>query len=155
MDVTIRLANLDEPQEAEQLVALIDSYARGPEGQSAPLDDDAKTRIASGLREHPKAFVLLALLQSRVVGAAVCFECFSTFAGKPLVNIHDLAVLPDFRGSGIGSQLLAAVEQQAKVQGCCKVTLEVHHTNLRAKRLYERVGFGPWDPGTAFVSKVV
>ena len=34
------------------------------------------------------------------VGLATTFEGFSTFAAKPLINIHDIAVLPDYRGRG-------------------------------------------------------
>lgn len=152
-DVAIRGADLGDPAQASALIEILDAYAREPNGQSAPLPADARANLAAGLRAHPTAFVLLAFDGARAVGAAVCFVGFSTFAAKPLVNLHDLAVLPSHRGRGIGSLLLAEVERRARERGACKVTLEVHDTNHGAKRLYEATGFGPWSGATLFVSK--
>lgn len=153
MEFEIRQADLRDPAQGEALVEVIDSYARGPGGQNAPLTPLARSEMARGLAEHPAAEVLLAFVQDRVVGAAVCVAGFSTFAGKPSLNIHDLAVLPDCQGHGIGRALIEAVAERARTQGCCKLTLEVHDSNTGAKRLYEATGFGPWDPSTLFVTK--
>ena len=153
MDVRVLEADLDDPEHARALVDLIDSYARGPEGQLAPLPPEARANLAPGLRRHPSALVLLAVADGDSAGAAVCFWGFSTFAGKPLLNIHDLVVFPQYQNRGIGSDLLAEAERLARERGCCKLTLEVHDTNANAKRLYERFGFGPWSPATIYVTK--
>ncbi|HTO09314.1 MAG TPA: GNAT family N-acetyltransferase [Myxococcota bacterium] len=140
--IQIREADLSREDDARALVEIVDSYARGPGGQNAPLSAAARARLPQGLRAHPAAFALLAFDGGRPVGVAVCFVGFSTFHGQPLVNIHDLAVLPDHRARGIGSRLLEAVEQRARTLGACRVTLEVGDSNHRARRLYERHGFG-------------
>lgn len=152
-DVTIRDADLSDARQAAALVAMVDGYARGPEGQGAPLTEGARERLAGGLRAHPAAFVLMAFANDEPVGIAVCVWGFSTFAGRPSVNLHDLAVTPEHRGRGIGRALLRAVADRARERNACKVTLEVHASNARAKALYESEGFGPWDPPTLFVSK--
>jgi ribosomal protein S18 acetylase RimI-like enzyme len=153
MNISIDEADLDDRVQGAALVDIIDTYARGPGGQGAPISDHARSNLVAGLRAHPSATVLLAFADGRPVGTAVCLSSFSTFAGKPTINIHDLAVLPEFRGSGVGGALLAEVERRAQERGCCKITLEVHDTNAGAKRLYERTGFGPWDSRTLFVTK--
>ena len=153
MDVRVVEADLDEPEHARALVDLIDSYARGPGGQSAPLTPEARANLGPGLRRHPSALVLLAVADGDFAGAAVCFWGFSTFAGKSLLNIHDLVVSPQYQNRGIGGDLLAEAERLARERGCCKLTLEVHDTNANAKRLYERFGFGPWSPATIYVTK--
>ena len=153
MDVRVVEADLDEPEHARALVDLIDSYARGPGGQSAPLTPEARANLGPGLRRHPSALVLMAVADGDFAGAAVCFWGFSTFAGKLLLNIHDLVVFPQYQNRGIGGNLLAEAERLARERGCCKLTLEVHDTNANAKRLYERLGFGPWSPATFFVTK--
>ena len=153
MDVRVVEADLDEPEHAQALVDLIDSYARGPGGQLAPLTPEARANLVPGLRRHPSALVLLAVADGDFAGAAVCFWGFSTFAGKSLLNIHDLVVSPQYQNRGIGGDLLAEAERLARERGCCKLTLEVHDTNADAKRLYERLGFGPWSPATIFVTK--
>src|SRR5215510_9370162 len=91
--VSIRDANLDDGADGAALVEIIDSYARGPGGQNRALTEEARGRMVRGLREHPCAFALLAVVDGRPAGAAVCIWGFSTFAGQPYVNVHDLAVL--------------------------------------------------------------
>jgi GNAT superfamily N-acetyltransferase len=92
---------------------------------------------------------MLARLNDRAVGLANCFIGYSTFAAAPLVNIHDLAVLPGHRGTGIGKALLVAVEAEALKRGACKITLEVLSGNP-ARHLYAREGYGDYqlDPAT-------
>ena len=153
--IEIRTADLADEADGRAVVAIIDSYARGPGGQNAALSDDARARLVPGLRAHPAAFVLLAFRAGEPAGIAVCVWGFSTFAAKPSVNIHDLAVLPEHRGAGIGGALLDEVARRAREREAGRVTLEVHDTNHGAKRLYERHGFGPWEPATFFVSKML
>ena len=110
-------ADLDDAQQGDALVRLLDSYAREPAGQSAPLDAEAAPGIVPGLKSHPSRLVLLAVTDGVYAGAAVCFWLFSTFTAKPVLNIHDLVVLPDYRGHGIGSALLNEAERRARAVG--------------------------------------
>jgi len=123
------------------VVDLINSYAMDPMGNGGPLSTEVKDALIPGLRNHPTTMVFLAWEGKEAVGIAVCFLGFSTFTARPLVNIHDLAVLPAYRGKGIGRLLLAEVEREAHSLGCCKMTLEVLENNTRARKLYERAGF--------------
>ena len=137
-----RIADLDSPTDAQAVVALLDAYAADPLGAGAPLDPSVKARLISALREVPGRLVLLAFVDGEAVGVLVAFQGFSTFKARPLLNIHDLAVLPGYRGRGIGRGLLAAAEAEARRRGCCKLTLEVREDNPAAG-LYARCGFGP------------
>lgn len=141
MDIVIRPADFTNPLHRDGLVDVIDSYARDPIGGGAPLPADVRERLVPALREHPTAMVLMAFAAERPVGVAVCFLGFSTFQARPLMNIHDLAIVPDWRGKGVGRALLEAVEIAARDRGCCKLTLEVLDDNVRARALYERCGF--------------
>jgi GNAT superfamily N-acetyltransferase len=118
-------------------------------GGCEPLRDDVRARLASDLAANPQAFSLIARIDDQAVGLANCFMGYSTFAAAPLVNIHDLAVLPKTRGRGVGKALLQAVEAEALKRGACKITLEVLSGNP-ARRLYAREGYGDYqlDPAT-------
>jgi len=87
------------------------------------------------------SLVLLALTENVAVGIAVCFSGLSTFHARPLLNVHDLAVLPQYRGQGIGRLLLTAAEDHARRRGCCRLTLEVQDDNHPALGLYRDFGF--------------
>ncbi|MEM7409883.1 MAG: GNAT family N-acetyltransferase [Myxococcota bacterium] len=154
-ETQVREADLDDPAEVAAVVEIIDSYARGPGGRNQALSEAERAAMGPGLRAHPAAFVLLAYRGDGAVGVAVCVWGFSTFAGKPSLNVHDLAVLPDHQGQGVGQALLAEAERRLVARDGCKLTLEVHDSNEGAKRLYRRFGFGPWEPATLFVSKPV
>ncbi|MET0855396.1 MAG: GNAT family N-acetyltransferase [Telluria sp.] len=61
-------------------------------------------------------------------------------AGAVALRLVDIALLPAARGHGLGSHILRAL------QGCAQamampLTLSVHHSNPRARRLYLALGF--------------
>jgi len=55
--------------------------------------------------------------------------------------ICGMAVFPEYRGRGIGTQLLTLAEKHAHGHGLSKLSLIVFEQNEGAKRLYERSGF--------------
>ena len=144
-ELTVDAADYADPRDAAELVMLLDAYARDPMGGGAPLDEDVRDAVVPGLAATPGAFSLIARLDSRPVGLANCFIGFSTFAARPLVNVHDMGVMPGRRGRGVGRALLQAVEDEARKRGACKITLEVLSGNERAKALYLALGYGDYQ----------
>jgi ribosomal protein S18 acetylase RimI-like enzyme len=134
-------ADLGRSVHQEAVVELLDGYSRDPMGNGSPLPDEVKRDLVRGLREHPTTLVFLAYVEGAAAGVAVCFRGFSTFAARPLINIHDLAVVPEHRGRGIGRLLLDAVAEKGRALGCCKLTLEVLENNERARKVYDAAGF--------------
>lgn len=138
----VRTADLTHPADGTALLRLLDAYACDPLGDGQPLSAEARACLLPALRQVPGVLVLLAEVDHQPVGVAVGFVGFSTFSARGLLNLHDLAVLPDWRGRGVGSRLLAACEAIARARGYCKVTLEVRPDNVAARGLYARHGFG-------------
>jgi len=156
---SVRMADLDAPEDAAAVISVLDSYASDPRGGSQPLSAEVKSRLIPGLRNHPTTRIWLAFDGPEAIGLCVGFMGFSTFQARPLLNIHDLAVVPGRRGGGVGRALLAAAEAHARESGCCKLTLEVQDDNHPARTLYERYGFrdvvyGDSGP-TRFLSKTL
>ena len=139
--IEIFQADLDNPEHAQALLELIVHFAVDPMSGGMTLPPDVQEAIIPGLKAHPTTLVMLARSGQDYVGTAVCFSGFSTFYGKPLINIHDLMVLEGYRGNGIGAGLMSAVEKKARQAGCCKVTLEVRDDNVSARGLYAREGY--------------
>jgi hypothetical protein len=150
--VRVCLADYSNHRHASALVAMLDAYARDPMGGGEGLSEFARRNVVAGLAARPQAFSVLAFASPTddvPVGLVNCIEGFSTFACKPLVNVHDLAVLPAYRGHGVAMQMLMLVEELSVGRGACKLTLEVLEGNAGAVRLYQRAGFENYQLGSA------
>jgi len=127
---------------------LLDHYASDPMGGGDGLSEYAKLHLVATMQEVPGFHGALAWLDGKAVGLIDCFAGFSTFAARPLLNVHDIVVHETVRGRGIGQALLAWAEARARQLGCCKLTLEVLSNNTRAMASYKQAGFAPYvlDP---------
>lgn len=152
-EITIQHVNYDNPDHQHAILDLLNMYSQDPMGSAAPLEEANRLRLVEGLRSHPCSLVLLAYAGETAVGILTAFEDFSTFAALPLLNIHDIAVRPEYRGCGVGQKLLEMIESVARSRGCCKLTLEVRKDNQPAQRLYRRFGFGEGEAAMEFWSK--
>ena len=139
--VEIVEADLSRAEHQDAIIELVDAYAMDPMGNGKPLSTEVRRDLIPGLQQHSTTVIFLAYQGGKAIGIAVCFLGFSTFAAKPLINVHDLAVLPSHRGQGTCRRLLEEVERKARAMGCCKLTLEVMENNHRAKKVYEAAGF--------------
>ena len=57
------------------------------------------------------------------------------------LHINSLAVAPERRREGLGTELMRAVLAKAREEGAKRATLEVRRSNEAARALYERLGF--------------
>ena len=95
-------ADYHHPAHADALVDLLDAYASDVAGGGQPLADFAKQHLVAELAARPQAFSVLAFDGAQPVGLVNCIEGFSTFACRPLVNVHDVVVLASHRGRRVG-----------------------------------------------------
>jgi GNAT superfamily N-acetyltransferase len=140
--------DLSDFVQAAAFLELLDHYARDPMGGGTGLKPEVKSCLVEELRRVPYFHGALAWLGEKPVGLINCFVGFSTFAARPLLNVHDIVVTDGYRGVGIGQALLTWAERRARDLGCCKLTLEVLSNNHRALSAYRRAGFIPYvlDP---------
>ena len=134
-------ARYADPAHAAALLDLLDAYARDPAGGGEPLGDFARDHLIAELAARPFMFSVLAFDGATPVGLVNAIEGFSTFACRPLVNVHDVVVASSHRGRGIAARMFAEVETIARERGACKLTLEVLDGNASARTLYQRLGF--------------
>ena len=143
--VRVLRAAYADPVHAAAIVHLLDAYARDPMGGGHALSDFAKANLVSALAARPQAYSVLAFDGEQAIGLVNCIEGFSTFACRPLVNVHDVAVLASHRGQKVAEKMLALAESIAVQRGACKMTLEVLQGNGGAYRLYQRLGFANYQ----------
>lgn len=62
-------------------------------------------------------------------------------ANTTTARIYSLAISDNWRGKGLGTQLLAGLENLAMDAGCVRIRLEVRVENSNARNLYDRHGY--------------
>jgi ribosomal protein S18 acetylase RimI-like enzyme len=144
--VNIIACDYSDPEHLKAITSLINAYIDDEMGGGKPLSQIEQLRLVEGLNNHPKSIVFLAETEGVFAGLLTAFENFSTFTVKPMVNIHDIIVLNEHRGKGIGRQLMNALINEARNRGSSRVTLEVRKDNEKAQALYKSLEFEETDP---------
>ncbi len=142
---SVRRADYLNPGDGQAIVELLDAYARDPAGGAEPLSEFVHQNLVRELAARPQAYSILAFEGTQPVGLVNCIEGFSSFKCKPLVNVHDVAVLASHRGRGIAEQMLREAERVAMARGAIKMTLEVLSGNAPALQLYQRLGYAGYQ----------
>ena len=128
--ITFEICDFTNPQQRKAAMQLLCHYMSDPMGDAHPLDEEEQDKLAKMMLAHNHAEMLLMSYQNRYVGLLTFFELISTFKVKPYLYIHDVIVHRDFRGLGLGKQLMLELIRVAEDRGCCKVTLEVREDNV-------------------------
>ena len=89
---------------------------------------------------RPAGEVVLAFSGDAPVGFALFFHTFSTFLGRQGLYLEDLFVVPEWRGRGVGKQLLAHVASIAESRRCGRLEWAVLDWNESAIAFYRRMG---------------
>ena len=145
MNIEIKIADYLDKEQAADIGCLLDAYSKDQMGGSRPLSGSVKSNLANELAKLPHAFSVICYVDNKAAGLVNCFEAFSTFKCKPLINIHDVIVINEFRGLGLSQRMLSKVEEIAKSKGCCKITLEVLEGNKAAQNSYMKFGFAGYE----------
>jgi ribosomal protein S18 acetylase RimI-like enzyme len=119
------------------------------------VDDDETWRVRRKLYEElltkPDTLLLLALVDdapvgyglTHVVGVADSWIEDTWQTGDRIGEIESLSVLPEYRGSGLGSELLDRLETHLRERGVDDFMLGALAGNADAIRLYQRRGYRP------------
>jgi ribosomal protein S18 acetylase RimI-like enzyme len=141
----VKPVNYTNAKQAQELVDLMCAYSIDQMGGGTELSDQVKNDLPRSLASVPNAYSFIAYVHGVAAGLINTFEGFSTFKCKPLLNIHDVVVLPEYRGQGISQAMLNAVEDFAMQRGCIKLTLEVLEGNQAAQESYLKYGFSGYE----------
>jgi len=153
MELSILNVDLQNELHCAQLIKLLNDYMNDPMGNNAPMDESLAPQIIAGLKTYAGYLGFFVLSGDQFAGLANCNQNFSTFKAKPILNIHDFIVAPEFRTIGAGHFLMNGILDYASKNGFCRVNLEVREDNHAAKSLYLKVGFSECEPPMHFWEK--
>lgn len=108
-------------------------------------------RLARIVADHPHYRLIGGFSDGALAGVAGAWVATKIWCGRYL-EIDNLVVAPEHRGSGVGSALIRYLEELAVREECNLVVLDSYTANQPSHRLYHRLGFEIW--GFHFVKPV-
>ena len=91
--------------------------------------------------EYAEGYILET--DGKTVGFGLTAKTYSREAGGKVLWLEELFVLEEYRSCGLGKEFFAIAEADAREKGFARIRLEVEEENVRARTLYERLGYQP------------
>jgi GNAT superfamily N-acetyltransferase len=137
MEIQVRKATTTD---IEPMVALLGNLFSIEEDFEPDVQRQTKglTMMLSGTEDRT---VLAADLGEELVGMVSGQLLISTAQGGVVALIEDLVVAPKLRGTGVGANLLAAIESWGRALGATRFQLLAEKDNGPAKGFYEKAGW--------------
>jgi GNAT superfamily N-acetyltransferase len=85
--------------------------------------------------------ILIMKIDGKVVGMVSLLYSISTALGGKVAILEDMVMSKDFRGKGLGKELLKEAIAFAQKRGCLRLTLLTDFDNESAIRFYQSAGF--------------
>ena len=126
----------DLPDLLPLMRAYCDFYEVGP-------SDEALLAMSRELIADPgkEGLQLIARAEDgSAVGFATIFWTWTTLSASRIGVMNDLFVAPEARGSGAAASLIEACADHCRERGITQLDWTTAHDNLRAQKLYDRVG---------------
>jgi GNAT superfamily N-acetyltransferase len=105
--------------------------------------DDALLAMSRTLIADPEREGLQLIARAedgRAIGFATIFWTWSTLSASRIAVMNDLFVSEDARGSGSADKLIEACADRCRERDVTELDWQTAHDNLRARKVYERVG---------------
>jgi GNAT superfamily N-acetyltransferase len=129
--------------DAGLLAALLDAFNREYDDPTPGIDV-----LAARLeRLLPGGDVIALLTGDPATGFALLTLRANVWYEGPVALLDELYVVPELRGRGLGSALLAAAEEATRGRGGELLEINVDADDVDARRFYERHGYANHEPG--------
>ena len=93
------------------------------------------------LLSEDNSYILVAEIEGIIVGF-INFTTRKTILHRGLSGLIDeLTIAKNYRGKGIGRQLLSSAIEKSRQLGCCEVEVSTEKTNVKAREFYRQCGF--------------
>lgn len=129
-----------------QLVRDLATYERAP--SEAQMTDEQLHEALFG--EQISLYGHVGEVEGLIVGFAVWFRNFSTWRGQHGIYLEDLFVAPEYRGSGIGTELLATLARTCVDEGYARLEWSVLNWNAPSIAFYLSLGALAMDEWTVY-----
>jgi GNAT superfamily N-acetyltransferase len=131
--IELRRATRNDIPQIFELVKELALFEKAPDEVTATLADYE----INGFGDNPLFASYLAFYDGQLAGFALWYYRFSTWKGKRFY-LEDLYVKDEFRGKGIGKQLIDICFEEAKLTNCTGMMWQVLDWNTPAIEFYKQ-----------------
>ncbi len=142
----IREAKIGDIQAIHDLIVELAIYEKEPDAVVASVADIQSNLFGS----DPVAYCHVAEVDGQIVGIAIWFLNYSTWLGKAGLYLEDLFVKPEFRGSGLGLNLMKTLAQLCIDRGYERFQWWVLDWNEPSINFYKSIGAEAMDEWTVY-----
>lgn len=135
MQITIRKGQSEDVPQVFKLVQELAVYEKAAD----QVSNTPERMLEDGFGPHPIYGLIVAEVDSQIVGISMYYTRYSTWKGKRLY-LEDLIVTEKVRGHGLGKMLLDATVNEARSTQCTGVMWQVLDWNDPAIAFYQGYG---------------
>jgi GNAT superfamily N-acetyltransferase len=136
-DILIRRAKESDLRAIEKLLEELADALDNTEG----IDTGTALENCERLLNDAGSHFLVAAREGTPVGF-INFTVRQTILHQgPSALIDELVVAEEYRGKGVGRQLVQAAIEKCRRLGCSEVEVSTEKTNLKARKFYKQYGF--------------
>ena len=110
MNIQVRPGTIEDCDTIHSFISELADYLGFKEKVQATPADIRR----DGFGSNPKFHAILAHDAGKTLGVAIYFFTYSSWAGRKVLNLHDIIVSKASRRSGVGRRLLSYLAKEAK-----------------------------------------
>ena len=133
MNVTIRKGNINDCQDAFELIKELALYEKAPE----EVINTAEQMKKDGFGANPLFEFYVGEIDHKIIGIALFYIRYSTWKG-PCLYLEDIVVKEQFRGNKVGKKLFDKVLEHAKNKDFAFLYWQVLDWNEPAFNFYKK-----------------
>ena len=124
-----------EEADYQKLMSLYNLFVG--EDRYSKLDNDSFAKVL----KSPNNFIYIAEENKQFVGFVSFSVRLAVRYPKPIAELDELYVLPEFRKKGVGKLLMNQIESKAKELNCYRIFIESHYSHKVAHQFYEKLEY--------------
>lgn len=135
-DITIRNAIETDSNSIHELLMELAAFEKILDSVDATSESTNNALFGN----EPSANAIVAIVEEKIVGAAIYFFNYSTFVGKRGLYLEDIYITPEYRGNGIGTKMMIELAKVASINNCGRMEWSVLDWNAKAIEFYNNLG---------------
>ena len=135
--ILVREATKSDLPVIEQLLKGLVNAIEDTEG----IDTGIAIKTWERLLNNAGSYFLVAEREGTPVGFINFMVRQTILHRSPSALIDELVVAEEYRGKGVGKQLVQAAIEKCRQLGCCEIEVSTEKTNIEAREFYEKCGF--------------